>query len=104
MFGLPLARARLVVLSACETGRAETTNANEVLGMSRALLYAGAGALLLSQWQVHSETTARWMQVFYEAAVSRPIADAARIASLRLKASADTRHPFYWAPFVLTAR
>ena len=30
MFGLPLGNSRLVVLSACETGRAEATHANEI--------------------------------------------------------------------------
>ena len=43
MFGLPLDNSRLVVLSACETGRAEATHANEILGLERALIYAGAG-------------------------------------------------------------
>ena len=45
MFGLPLEQSRLVVLSACETGQAQATHANEVLGMVRALLYAGANTL-----------------------------------------------------------
>ena len=48
MFGLPLERSRIVVLSACETGRAQATQANEILGMVRALIYAGAGTLVLS--------------------------------------------------------
>lgn len=104
MFGLPLAKSRLVVLSACETGRAQTTHANEVLGMSRALLYAGAGALLLSQWQVNSEATGLWMQAFYDAARDKPPAEAARLASLQLKSGRATSHPFYWAPFTLLAR
>jgi CHAT domain-containing protein len=104
MFGLPLAKSRLVVLSACETGRVETTHANEMLGMSRALLYAGASALLLSQWRISSAATTQWMQTFYEAAVSRPPAEAARLASLQMMKDPRTSHPFYWAPFTLIAR
>ena len=73
MFGLPLDRSRLVVLSACETGRAEATHGNEILGMVRALIYAGAGTLVLSYWEVDSAATALWMQTFYQAALSRPI-------------------------------
>ena len=41
MFGLPFDKSRLVVLSACDTGREEVTHGNEVLGMVRALMYAG---------------------------------------------------------------
>ena len=104
MFGLPLAKSRLVVLSACETGKAETTHGNETLGMARALLYAGANALLLSQWQVSSEATTQWMQTFYEAATTRPPAEAARLAAQQLRNQPATSHPFYWAPFTLTAR
>jgi CHAT domain-containing protein len=104
MFGLPLARNRLLVLSACETGRAEATHANEVLGMSRALLYAGASTLVLSSWKVDSEATTTWMRAFYEAAVSRPIAEAARIALLRVKSEPAYAHPYYWAPFTIVGR
>ena len=50
MFGLPLDNSRLVVLSACETGRAEATHANEIIGLVRALdlrRRRNAGAVVL---------------------------------------------------------
>ena len=85
MFGLPLDNSRLVVLSACETGRTEATNGNEILGMVRALIYAGAGTLTLSYWKVDSAATALWMQSFYEAAQSQPLTEAARVALIRMQ-------------------
>jgi CHAT domain-containing protein len=104
MFGLPLAKSRLVVLSACETGRAEATHANEVLGMVRALIYAGAGTLLLSQWEVDSAATSRWMQAFYEAGRTRPLPDAARAALRVVRAMPEYNHPYYWAAFTMFGR
>lgn len=104
IFGLPLDRSRLVVLSACETGRAEATHANELLGMVRALIYAGAGTLVLSYWEVDSAATALWMQAFYEAAQSRPLAEAARTALARVKARPEFAHPYYWAAFTMIGR
>ena len=104
MFGLPLAKSRVVVLSACETGRAEATHANELLGMERALIYAGAPALLLSQWQVDSEATARWMEAFYEAGRTQPLPEAARIAINAVRALPQYQHPHYWAAFTLVGR
>jgi CHAT domain-containing protein len=104
MFGLPLDRSRLVVLSACETGRAEVTHANEILGMVRALIYAGAGTLVLSYWEVDSAATALWMQTFYEAAQSRPVPEAARVALARVKAKPEFSHPYYWAAFAMIGR
>jgi CHAT domain-containing protein/tetratricopeptide (TPR) repeat protein len=104
IFGLPLDRSRLVVLSACETGRAEATHANELLGMVRALIYAGAGTLVLSYWEVDSAATALWMQAFYDAAQSRPLAEAARTALARVKARPEFAHPYYWAAFTMIGR
>src|SRR5207245_11408327 len=72
MFGLPLGKARLVVLSACETGEAEATPGNEILGIERALLYAGANSLVLSSWPVDAASTALWMKTFHaEAQIGR---------------------------------
>lgn len=104
LFGLPLGQARLVTLSACESGRAQSTHANEQLGLARALLYAGAGALLLSQWEVDTEASAAWMRAFYAAARSRPLPEAARTAALAVRQDPATAHPFYWAAFTLLAR
>jgi CHAT domain-containing protein len=104
MFGLPLDKSRLVVLSACETGRTEATHGNEILGMVRALIYAGAGTLVLSYWEVDSAATALWMQSFYQAALSRPLADAARTALTRVKSNPTYSHPYYWAAFAMIGR
>jgi CHAT domain-containing protein len=104
MFGLPLDNSRLVVLSACDTGRAEATHANEVIGLVRALIYAGAGALVLSYWEVDSDATALWMRSFYEAALTRPIAEAARVALMRVKSDPAYSHPYYWAAFAMVGR
>jgi hypothetical protein len=102
--GLPLDNSRLVVLSACDTGRAEATHANEIIGLVRALIYAGAGALVLSYWEVDSDATALWMQTFYQAALTRPIAEAARLALTRVKSDPAYSHPYYWAAFAMVGR
>jgi len=104
MFGLPLDKSRLVVLSACETGRAEATHGNEVLGMVRGLMYAGAGTLVLSYWEVDSEATALWMRTFYDAALSRPMPEAARAALLKVKSNSAYSHPYFWAAFTMIGR
>ena len=104
MFGLPLAKSRLVVLSACETGRVEATHGNEMLGMVRGLLYAGAGTLVLSHWKVDSDATALWMQTFYDAALSRPLPEAARMALVKVKSHPSYAHPYFWGAFAMIGR
>jgi CHAT domain-containing protein len=104
MFGLPLAKDSLVVLSACETGQVKATHANEVLGMVRALLYAGANNLVLSSWKVQSEPTALWMETFYQQAQTKSSSEAARRALLAVKSRPEYRHPFFWGAFLLTGK
>jgi CHAT domain-containing protein len=104
MFGLPLAKDSFVVLSACQTGQVEATHSNEVLGLMRALLYAGANNLVLSSWQVQSEATALWMENFYRAAQTNPPSEAARLALLAVKSRPEYRDPYFWGPFLFTGK
>jgi CHAT domain-containing protein len=104
MFGLPLHKNALVVLSACETGRVEATHANEVLGMVRSLLYAGAGRLVLSSWEVNAASTRLWMETFYRQGQNSQPAEAARLALIAVKSRPEYGHPFFWAPFLMTGK
>jgi CHAT domain-containing protein len=104
MYGLPLDAAKLVVLSACDTGSVRATHANEVIGMVRGLLFAGADALLLSAWKIDDKATAEWMRVFYAAAQNHPPAAAARMAIKQLSGMPGFQHPYYWSPFLLIGR
>ncbi|HFQ93341.1 MAG TPA: CHAT domain-containing protein, partial [Anaerolineae bacterium] len=51
-------RASLVTLSACDTGRSVISGGDELLGLMRAFLAAGAAALLLTLWAVDDRSTA----------------------------------------------
>ena len=57
--------ARLVVLSACSTGQGESTGGDDLLGLTRGLLAAGAQAALVTLWPVDDHATALFMQEFY---------------------------------------
>jgi len=102
MFGLPLANAKLVVLSACETGEARATRANEIIGMQRALLYAGANNMVLSSWSVDAASTELWMTTFYREAQSKPLSEAAQLASMVVRSKYN--HPYHWSPFLLIGK
>ena len=58
-------RCHLVTLSGCETGLSESMAGDELLGLSRALLYAGTPSVLLSLWPVHSGSKAALVSSFY---------------------------------------
>lgn len=95
-------RYELVTLSACETGRANVAGADELIGLGRGLLYAGAGALLLSLWSVADSLTVAFMQHFYQdllAGASK--AAALRAAQRTARVEQPALHPAFWGAFQL---
>lgn len=98
--------ADLVVLSACETGRAHEVLAEPVSGLALALRTAGARRLIASLWSVDDDATVELMKAFYAALVQdgRPFGEALTAAKRKLVATEQWRHPFFWAPFVIFGR
>lgn len=99
---LPL-RAELVTLSACETGVHHIAAGDEILGLARGFLTAGAASLILSLWTVDDAATAALMSDFYQRLCTgaRP-AEALRQA--QLLTLQQHPHPFFWSPFMLLGR
>jgi CHAT domain-containing protein len=96
----------LVTLSACETGRAVIGGGDELVGLARAFLYAGAAGLLVSQWRVDDASTAALMTRFYGALRSGAgRAEALRTAQCAFLSQGPPenghQHPFFWAGFQL---
>lgn len=95
--------ADLLVLSGCATGLNVVTSGDELLGLIRGLLFAGARSLLLTLWNVHDRTTAEFMTAFYrqwQGGASKATALQAAMIELRERHP----HPYYWAPFTLTGK
>jgi len=92
--------AELVTLSGCGTGLNVVVGGDELLGLKRGLLYAGAQSILLTLWDVHDQSTAEFMKLFYSRLKSNGNkAEAVQHAMAEIRKAYP--HPFYWAPFVL---
>jgi CHAT domain-containing protein len=92
----------LVVLSACEVGRSRVTAGEEMIGLGRGFLYAGAGALITSLWRVDETYTFRLMHAFYHAlARGESKARALQAAQRTLLDQDPALHPAFWAAFQL---
>jgi len=94
--------ANLITLSACETGLGKMRKGEGLIGLSRALRFAGAQQIIVSFWKVADASTALLMQYFYEHAIEKklPFPEALQKAKIDLiKDGYDD--PYYWAPFVL---
>lgn len=92
--------AELLTLSGCGTGLSVVAAGDELLGLIRGLISAGATSLLLTLWDVNDRTTAEFMTDFYRRLHAHgDKGSALRQAMLGLRESHP--HPYYWAPFVL---
>jgi len=90
----------LAALSGCSTGLSVVAGGDELLGLVRGLLHAGARSLLLTLWDVQDRGTAQFTRSFYaKLAGQSDKAGALRSAMLELRGRYP--HPYYWAPFVL---
>ena len=92
--------ADLVTLSACETGLGRIASGDDVVGLTRGFLYAGAGSIVASLWKVDDLATSTLMKSFYESLTRTDKCEALRAAQLQNKKKYP--HPYYWASFQLT--
>jgi CHAT domain-containing protein len=95
--------ATLVTLSGCSTGANRIYAGDELLGLVRGFLSAGASSLVVSLWAVNDPATATLMQSFYER-LQHGDSPRAALRQAALHTRQQFAHPYYWAPFVLIGR
>ena len=96
--GLRLARTPLVVLSACESARADAARGDEAIGLVRAFLVAGASRVIAAQWSIDDAVTAEWMRALHaELAAGSSVSMA--VSRIQKRYIAAGAHPYHWAAF-----
>jgi CHAT domain-containing protein len=96
-----------VVLSACNTAAGDKPGAEALSGLASAFFYAGAKSLLVSNWEVDSESTVALMIGLFDALKDNPHltnAEALRLSMLQMidnPAKAEWAQPKFWAPFII---
>jgi len=105
VYGMELKKADLVVLSVCQSNSGARSRGDDITGLSRAFLYAGAPTVISSLWNVDDQATSELMTTFYKRlreGMSK--AAALRAAQAETRAKPKYSHPYYWAGFVLTGQ
>jgi CHAT domain-containing protein len=129
IFGLDIS-SKIVTLSACETGLGDLSKGDELVGLSRAFIYAGSPGVIVSLWNVDDATTAWLMTSFHQYlsggnTANESITFAQRdlinlnftasrargmvevdlqpeiTKAIKQKTSKMARNPYFWAPFIL---
>ncbi|MEW6282515.1 MAG: CHAT domain-containing protein [Candidatus Eremiobacterota bacterium] len=102
--GMSLHGVSMVTLSACQTALADRSPepGQELASLADAFNYAGSPCLVASLWKVSDESTAVLMEEMYRSlARGESRAEALRRGQLKVMSRPETRHPFYWAGFIL---
>jgi tetratricopeptide (TPR) repeat protein len=95
-----------VILSACNTAAGGTQGGEALSGLARAFFYAGARSLLVSHWEVSSESTVKLITKAFAELNADPKIDRAEALQNSMLDIIDNgktyeAHPAFWAPFVL---
>lgn len=99
IFSLNL-KADTVVLSACETGLGKITSGDEIIGLTRAFIYAGTPSVITTLWKVNDRAAYELMRQFYSNLKTQKKSEALRQA--QLKTMEQFPEPFFWAAYGLT--
>lgn len=100
IYGLDLRRVDLVVLSACKTQLGELSAGDELVGMTRALFFAGAPSVVASLWSVDDRSTSMLMTRFYRH-LQEGMGKAEALRQAQREVRQEYPHPYFWAGFVL---
>lgn len=101
VYGMDLTKTNLVVLSACQTLLGAQSKGDDIVGLNRAFIYAGASSVIASLWTVDDEATSFLMKAFYRH-LKRGESKAVALQAAQAATRKRYPHPYYWAAFVLT--
>lgn len=93
----------LATLSACDTGVACVEPGDELFGLIRGFLAAGARSVAASLWPADDAATAEAMTRFY-ALLSEGQSKASALRAAQRATRERYPHPYHWAAFVLVGQ
>jgi CHAT domain-containing protein/tetratricopeptide (TPR) repeat protein len=96
--------ARMVVLSACNTGAGRLNRGEGIMSLARAFIYAGVPNIVMTLWTVSDRQSYELMVGYYRQLIAgRSTETALRRAKLKYleQATPSYQHPQYWAGYIL---
>lgn len=100
---LDLSGVNLVVLSACQSGVGNRSGGDEIIGLTRSILYAGSPGVIATLWNISDDATPPLIEKFYDHLLAgASAADALRTAQVDMLRDPKFKAPRYWAAFFLT--
>ncbi len=106
VYGIPL-RAKMVVLSSCNTGNGLFSSGEGILSLARGFLYSGSQSVVMSLWQIEDRSGTEIIKMFYDN-LKKGMSKSRALKKARheyLKNSSQLRsHPYFWSALVVLWR
>jgi tetratricopeptide (TPR) repeat protein/CHAT domain-containing protein len=95
--------ARMVILSACETGLGQANVGEGMVGLARAFMVAGAGSVGVSLWAIDDDVANSFMEKLYRKVLEegKHFREAYKEVKKEIQSIPRYGKPFYWAPFTM---
>ena len=103
IYGIPL-KAKMVVLSSCNTGTGQLNTGDGILSLARGFIYSGSQSVVMSMWEIEDKSGTEIVEMFYKnlkRGYSKSVSlKKARIGFLKT-ADRLRSHPYFWSALVV---
>lgn len=103
IYGIPL-KAKMVVLSSCNTGNGILHSGEGILSLARGFIYSGSQSVVMSLWEVEDRSGTEIMKLFYKN-LRKGYSKSGALKKSRInylkKADQLRSHPFFWSTLVI---
>lgn len=103
IYGMPL-KAKMVVLSSCNTGVGLSYSGEGILSLARGFIYSGSQSVIMSLWEIEDRSGTEIVKEFYRNLKRGDSkSNALRRARVRYMKDADQlrSHPYFWSSLVV---
>ncbi|MDP4221691.1 MAG: CHAT domain-containing protein [Bacteroidota bacterium] len=103
VYGIPL-KAKMVILSSCNTGSGKLHSGEGILSLARGFIYAGSQSVIMSMWEIDDRSGTEIVKDFYRnLKKGETKSTALRKARIDYLKNADMlrSHPYFWSSLVI---
>ncbi len=103
IYGIPL-KAKMVVLSSCNTGNGLFYSGEGILSLARGFIYSGSQSVVMSMWEIEDKSGTEIVEKFYKnLKKGYPKSVALKNARIAFLGKADQlrSHPYFWSALVV---
>jgi CHAT domain-containing protein/tetratricopeptide (TPR) repeat protein len=103
IYGIPL-RAKMVVLSSCNTGTGVLFSGEGILSLARGFIFSGSQSVVMSMWEIEDKSGTEVVEMFYKNLMkgyTKSVALKKARTSFLENSDRLRSHPYFWSTLVV---